>query len=569
MFGWTGRTVVVDLSNNSVTEQRTEKDDVELFLGGRGLGARWLSKLVKPTVDPLSPENILVLSTGPLTGTSVPMSGHFCISTRSPLTGTIFDNNIGGFFGAELKFAGFDSLIIKGKAKEPVIIQIYDEEVEILPADHLWGKNITETTGLLEAKGNVLCIGRAGEKMMPMANMVNDRIYSSGRGGAGAVAGSKNLKALVVKGTNKIEIANTKALEEVTDNVKKLLVASPPASKGLAKYGNSVFMDLLRHMKIVPGNNFRDTHFINIEQISGEYIKQNNELHQTPCQACPIGCKREFIDGKVVPDYESIWAFGPNIGNDKLDIIIELNEICREYGMDPISCGSAIAAHMEEKSQGINEIDPQKILKSMGEGNSELSHGAHLYLCSKQAESISMNVKGLDIPGYDPRAMIGMGISYATSNRGACHLNAFMFAPEIIGKPVLLDRNTFAGKAALVQHFQNLAAVIDSLVLCPFASFAIGEVELAALLSAVTAVNYSAEEVLRCGERTYNIERLFNIKAGFSEKDDILPERFFAEDGIDKSDFAKSLKDYYHFRGWDENGVPVDKKLQELRIENF
>lgn len=566
MFGWTGRTVIIDLSNNSITELRTEKNDVELFLGGRGVGAKWISKLIDPTIDPLSPENVLVLSTGPLTGTSVPMSGHFSISTKSPLTGTIFDTNVGGFFGAELKFAGFDSLIIKGKAIKPVIIQIYDEEVEILPADYLWGKNIAETTSLLEAKGNVLCIGRAGEKMMPLASMVNDRVYSSGRGGIGAVAGSKNLKALLVKGTNKLEIADSSALEELNEKIGKLLVANPPISKGLGEYGNTVFLDLLEHMGIVPGNNFRETNIISVKQLSGEYIKQNYEIQQTPCQACTVGCKRSFVDGKTVPDYDAIWAFGPNIGNDKLDTIIDLNEICQDYGMDPVSCGSAIAAYMEINSTNASSLNLKKLLKDIGEGNSELSKGSYPYLCSKQALSSSMSVKGLDIPGYDPREMMGMALSYASSNRGACHFSAFMAAPEIIGKPVLLDRKTFAGKAALVQYFQNLAAVLDSLVLCPFASFTIGELMISELVSVVTGIDYSAEEVLRCGERIYNLERMFNNKAGFSKKDDTLPERFFTNGGIDKNEFEKSMKDYYHFRGWTENGEPNDEKLQELGI---
>ncbi|WP_406660458.1 aldehyde ferredoxin oxidoreductase family protein [Methanolobus sp. ZRKC3] len=567
MFGWTGRTVIVDLGNNSVTELKTEKSEVDSFIGGRGMGARWLSKLADPTVDPLSPENILIFSTGPLTGSSAPMSGHFGISTISPLTGTIFDTNVGGFFGAELKLAGFDSLIITGKAEEPVIIQIYDEEVEILPADYLWGKNSAETTTLLEAKGNVLCIGRAGEKMIPMASMINDHIYSSGRGGHGAVAGSKNLKALVVKGTNKIEIADSEAFDRTVDKINKMLVANPPASKGLAEYGTPVFVNLLSHMGILPGNNFRKRNFDAADRLSGESIKKNYDVQQTPCQACSIGCKRAFMDGKAVPEYDAIWAFGPNIVNDDLDLVTSLNDICQDYGMDPISCGAAIAAYMEVNSPDMESIDPQKLLKDIAEGNSELSRGTKAYLCSKQAESSSMTVKGLDIPGYDPREMLGMALAYATSNRGACHLSAFMAGPELIGKPVLLNRQSFAGKAALVQHFQNLAALIDSLILCPFISLAIGEVELAALITAVTGVNYSSEELLRCGERIYNLERAFNIKAGFSKEEDMLPERFFAEDGLERTEFEKSMLDYYHFRGWDNNGNPTDKKLQELGLE--
>jgi len=565
MFGWTGRTVIVDLESNAVTESRTKKKDVEKFIGGRGLSCALMKRIAGPEIEPLDPHNPLIFSTGPLTGSSAPLSGHFSICTRSPLTGNIFDSNSGGVFGPEMKNAGIDSLVISGKAENPVYLRIEDEEVEILSADHLWGKNTIETTGLLEPKGKVACIGRAGEKMVPMASVVNDRIYG-GRGGHGAVAGSKNLKAVVVKGSNDPEIADRNAFKWSVEKANRLLVANPPASRGLADYGTPVFVNLLNYMGILPADNFRKKDFEGAEKISGESIAQNYEISKTPCDSCPIGCRRTFTDGTPVPDYDAIWAFGPNLGNNDLKIITELSNISLDYGMDPVSCGASIASYMELNSFTARDIDLKSTLKDIGESKSELSGGSYAYLCSQDATDIDMSIMGLDIPGYDPRATAGMALAYATSNRGACHLNAFMIAPEVMGKPMLLKRQSFDGKAALVQYFQNLSAVIDSLVLCPFAVLAMGEVELASLLNAATGMDYSAEELLKSGERIYNLERIQNMKPDNHEKGSILPERFFGKGGIDREQFSSALSDYYHFRGWDRNRFPTREKLEELDI---
>ena len=565
MFGWTGRTVIIDLGNNSVTESKTKKAYAEQFIGGRGLGCRLMEDFADPALDPLSPDNPLIFTTGPLTGTSAPMSGHFTITCKSPLTSTIFSSNAGGYFGAELKFAGIDALIIKGKAERPVYLNIFDEEVEILPAEHLWGKNTAETTALLETKGKVTCIGKAGEKLVSMANMVNDRIYSSGRGGHGAVAGSKNLKAIVVKGTNIVQVANPDAFGEAVEKAKKLLVANPPASKGLEKYGSSVFTDLLDYMGTLPAHNFNERKFPGAEKLSAEAINRKYKIKQAPCYACPIGCRRTAEDGKPIPDYDSIWAFGPNIGNDDLELIREMDSLCFDYGLDPLSCGASIAAYMEVNLwMKMDEV--KGLILEIGNGRYDVCKGSHAYLCSVDKEEYSTAVKGLELPGYDPREMPGMAIAYATSNTGGSHLSAFMVAPEIMGKPVLLNRSSFDGKAALVRHFQNLTAIIDSLVMCPFSMLAVGEVELAALISNVTGEKYSSESMLLAGERIYNLERLFNIKAGFTQKDDMLPERFFGVDGIDREEFEKAILDFYHFRDWDDAGIPGEAKLRELNI---
>ncbi|WP_407355061.1 aldehyde ferredoxin oxidoreductase family protein [Methanolobus sp. WCC5] len=565
MFGWTGRTIIIDLGNNSVTESRTKKTYAEKFIGGRGLGCRLTEDYAVAGMEPLDPGNTLIFTTGPLTGTSAPMSGHFAVTCISPLTSTVFSSNTGGYFGAEMKFAGIDALVITGKAETPVYLQISDEEVEIMPAEHLWGKNTAETTTLLETKGNVACIGRAGEKLVSMANIVNDRMYSSGRGGHGAVAGSKNLKAIVVKGTNVVEVAEPDSFESVVGRVKKLLVANPPSSRGLSTYGSPVFADLLDYMGTLPAHNFRERTFAGTGKLSGEAINKNYRIKPAPCYACPVGCRRTSEDGKPLPDFDSIWAFGPNIGNDDLELIREMDSLCFDYGLDPLSCGASIASYMEVNPwMHIDEL--KGLVLEIGNGRHDLCRGAHAYLCAVKKEEYSTSVKGLELPGYDPRDMAGMAIAYATSNTGGSHLSAFMAAPEIMGKPMLLDRKRYEGKAALVQYFQNLTAVMDSLVMCPFSILALDEVELCEMLSHVTGMKYSAEEILRTGERIYNLERIFNIRSGFTSKDDSLPERFFKGDGIDREVFKNTLRDYYHFRGWDDAGVPTGEKLKELDI---
>ncbi|MBP1909694.1 aldehyde ferredoxin oxidoreductase family protein [Methanolobus bombayensis] len=567
MFGWTGRTVTIDLGDKSVTETKTKKSYVEKYIGGRGLGCRLMQDFADPGIEPFNPENPLIFTTGPATGTSIPMSGHFSITCKSPLTSTIFSSNAGGYFGAELKFAGIDVLIITGKAEKPVYIEIYDEEVEILSAEHLWGKNTAETTSLLEDKGKVVCIGKAGEMLVSMANMVNDRIYTSGRGAHGAVAGSKNLKAIVVKGTNKVEVAKPDEFEMVVEKAKRLLTASPPASKGLKKYGSSVITDLLSYMGTVPALNFREKNFRNANKLSGEELNQTFNLKEAPCYSCPIGCRRTDQAGIPVPDYDSIWAFGPNIGNDDIELVRELDGFCLDYGLDPISVGSAIAGYMEIKPW-IKMEEVKDMVTEIGEGTHYVCKGSHDYLHSIGKEECDTSVKGLEIPGYDPREIKGMAIAYATSNTGGSHLNAFMVGPEIMGKPMLLEREKFDGKAALVLYFQDLTAVIDSLVMCPFTMLAVGEVDFAALLNKLTGENYSAEELLRAGERIFNQERIFNLKAGVKSSEDTLPERFFENDEIKKSEFEKAISDYYHFRGWNAEGIPEKEKLKELGICN-
>jgi aldehyde:ferredoxin oxidoreductase len=557
MFGWTGKTVTIDLTNLKINVTKSDITDLHTYIGGRGLGVKLYCDLIKPDIDPLSPENILIFTTGPLTGTSAPLSGRHVMVSKSPLTGTIFDSSSGGFFGKELKFAGIDVLLIKGASDEPVYISIQDDDIEIHPANNIWGENVRKCTDMLSNKGRVACIGCAGERLIPLANVMNDYFHACGRGGLGAVMGSKKLKAIVVKGSTKPMIADEVRFQKVRAEALELI---NKGSAGLSMYGTSALLNLMNHMKILPAGNFRKNEFKDAFKVSGEFIKENYDIKGHACYNCSIACKHIIksgaFEGFEVPEYETLWAFGPDNNNPDIEKIIKVNRLCNDYGIDTISSGSTIAAYAEIMGEDIKDLEDY--VKQMGEGTGkgqELGKGSKS-LSVSYGKDVSMQCKGLEIPGYDPRGLMGMALAYATSNRGGCHLRAYMAAPEVLGKPEKVDRLTFLGKAHLVKMYQDEMATLDSLVLCNFSTFSIKKELFAEMLCAATGVDYSTDEYLKCGEKIWNLERLFNIKAGLSRKDDTLPDRFFEIEGIERAGFEKTLDEYYHLRGWDEHGVP-------------
>jgi len=576
MFGWNGKIAKVYLTEKKVEIIPLSKEFLIDYLGGRGLGVKFVYDLVKPGIDPFSSENILVFSAGPLTGTTCPTSGRFATISKSPLTGTIFDSNSGGSFGPELKFAGFDGLVIFGKAEEPVYIQIHNEKISIKDAKHLWDKNTREITRELSGLGRVACIGKAGEKGVRFANIMNDYNHTCGRGGLGAVMGSKNLKAIVVRGEKKIPIFDEDRYKKYFQDISRLLVASPVSSKGLGEYGTAVLVNLINYMKILHTGNFRFSQFDFAEEISGEKINSTFPIKKTPCYACPIACKREVRDTEMeIPEYETISMFGSSCRISNIQTIMKANRLCNDYGMDTITAGSTIACYSELNGEQLTDEELLKLVELIGERKDvgqELSEGSMRYARAHNKSNLSMQVKGLELPGYDPRGVLGLALGYATSNRGGCHLRAYMIGPEIFGKPKLVNRLTFSGKSGLVQVIQNLFTAVDSLVVCKFALFSVGEEEWANILSAVTGMDFVSENLLEIGERVWNIERLFNLKEKFTSRDDTLPERFFQEDGkvegrnIKKDEFFASLLEYYRFRGWDSDGVPTKEKLQQLNI---
>ena len=548
--GWAGRTALVDLSTGDI---RIEKTDAELFrqyIGGRGAAAAVLSEMIEADTDPLSPENPLIIATGPLTGLST-MSGRHSITTKSPLTGTIFDSTSGGFFGKGMKWAGLDMLVVTGRSERPVYLAVAGGEepsVEIKDAVHLWGLDTGETLARFDSPA--LAIGPAGERGFLTANVCNDYSHFSGRGGVGAVFGSKRLKAVTVSGGKKPDIAEPEEFRKANREALRLLTASPPVSKGLAAYGTSVLMNLINYMRILPTANFQSSHFDAAEKVSGEFISENYTVKKDPCWNCPVGCNRSLKKGKEwvpVPEYESIWAFGPDMENSDMESIIEANRLCNAYGMDTITTGATLAAKRELEGK----FSITDGVRRIGDGGApELQDGSLRYARRMGRPEVSMSVKGMELPAYDPRGIYGQALSYATSTRGGDHLRGYMVSPEIIGKPKLIDRLSFSDKPALVMLFQNLSAVIDSLIVCKFTSFALTEDEYASLLSAATGINYTAEDLMRIGGRIYDMEHGFNVEAGFGEEDDDLPERVF--DTLPREEFLRARDEYYRLRGWKE-----------------
>jgi aldehyde:ferredoxin oxidoreductase len=591
MQGWTGKILDINLSDGSIKTVPLDKDMARLFLGGRGLGARLLWDLVGPEVEPLSPENVLIFTTGPITGTGIQTSNRFNVSTKSPLTGAILHAYSGGWWGMQFKRTGYDALIVRGKAETPVMIEITPEGIAIKDASHLWGKGVFETTeslGQSRNQRNVLCIGPAGENQVRIAAIMNDKERALARGGAGAVMGSKNLKAIVVEGKEKNKPADPDQFKFMLYETGKLLKASPLTSQALPEFGTAVVMNVVNEIGVLPTRNFQQSQFEHADKISGEEITDTILVKNQACWACPIKCTRitKTKSGKEGegPEFESAWAFGAQCGIDDLEVITEANYLCNDLGLDTISMGNTIGCAMELAEKGLmeNELGFGQANKLLGliqdtahrRGiGAEMAEGSYRMAEKHGAPELSMSVKKLEMPAYDPRGMQGQGLVFATGNRGACHETGNMLGPEVLALPRLIDRFATQGKAGIVSVHQNSAAVIDSLVYCKFANMAVAEEFFARTLSAVTGEHFTADDLMMVGERVWTLERLYNLREGFSKADDTLPKRMLNEpvsEGPSEGFTVKldpMLEEYYAFRGWDKNGVPKPEKLKELSLE--
>ncbi|USS40122.1 aldehyde ferredoxin oxidoreductase family protein [Thermococcus aggregans] len=605
MFGYMGKILRVNLTTGEIKVEELKEEDAKNFIGGRGLASKILLEEIDPKVDPFSPDNKLIFATGPLTGTTAPTGGRYMVITKSPLTGFIASSNSGGFFGPELKYAGYDMLIIEGKADHPVYISIKDEDVEIKDASHLWGKRVGETTDkLLEEFGDknarVACIGPAGEKLVRFANIMNDKHRAAGRSGVGAVMGSKNLKAVVVKGTKRqVELADKEKFMSVVKEKIKKIKENPITGGGLPQYGTAVLVNIINENGLYPTYNFQTGVFKYAHEQSGEALAAKYLVRNQPCFACPIGCGRVTYHPAVGitegPEYESIWALGADCGINDLASIVIANHLCDDFGLDTISTGATIAAAMELYEKGIikqeelGDAPPlrfgnsevlhyyiEKIAKREGFGD-KLAEGSYRLAESYGHPEYSMSVKKQELPAYDPRGAEGHAVTYATSNRGGCHVRGYMISPEILGVPVKLDPHDVSEeKAKWVKIFQDLTAVIDSSGLCLFTSFALGAEDYAEMLNAATGFELTTDEWLKAGERVWNLERIFNLKAGLvPEKDDTLPKRLLEEpmpEGPNKGHVVRLheiLPKYYKLRGWDEKGYPTEEKLKELGLDKY
>ncbi len=597
-YGYQGTVLRIDLTSGTIKKEQLNLDDAVKFLGGRGLGTKMLIDEIDANVDALSPENKLIFAAGPLTGTNTPTGGRYMVITKSPLTGTVASSNSGGFFGAEMKFAGYDMIVLEGKSEKPVYINIVDDEVELKDASGLWGKLVIDTTETLEGihgeKAKVACIGPAGERLSLMAAIMNDKGRAAGRSGVGAVMGSKNLKAIVVKGSKKVEVKDPAMLKEVFARCTKKIRDNGVTGQGLPAYGTAVLVNIINENGVLPTRNFQESQYSFAEDISGETLAEKYLTRKDPCFRCPIGCGRyckvDDIEGQG-PEYETVWAFGADCGVNDLPAVIKANYWCNEYGLDTISAGTTIAAAMELYQRGYitkEELGdgPELVwgsseaivewTKRMGavEGfGIKLAEGSYRLCESYGVPEYSMSVKKQELPAYDPRGIQGHGISYATSNRGGCHVRGYMISPEILGLPEKLDRFTLEGKAEWTKIFQDFTAAIDSSGLCLFTSFALGADDYADLVNAITGSTYTGAEFIEAGERVWNLERVWNMKAGIAASTDTLPKRLLEDpivDGPSKGWVTKlneTLPDYYKVRGWSEDGVPKDDKLSALGLK--
>ncbi len=592
MAGWSEKVLDIDLNTLTYKTYPLDMEMARMFIGGRGLGARLLWDLVGPEVDPLSPENVLIFTNGPLTATGYQTSNRFSVTTKSPLTGTVLDANSGGFWGMQFKKCGYDVMIVRGKSEKPVWIEIKNGEITFHDASELWGMRVfalTEKLGQNNNKRNVLCIGPAGENMSRIAAIMNDRERAMARGGPGAVMGSKNLKAIVVEGKERTEINDPAQFRFLLYETRKLLAASPLTSQALPEFGTVVLMNIMNNIGALATRNHQQTQFEGAEAISGEELTEKYLVKNASCWACPIGCTRisktEKVEGEG-PEFESTWAFGAQCGVDDLAAIIEVNALCNDLGLDTISAGSTIACAMEMSEKGYLDSDLRfgradllaRCVEEMAyrrDLGAELADGS-LRLATKYGHpELSMSAKGMEMPAYDPRGLQGQGLLYATSNRGGCHMRGNMIGLEVLGLPKLIDRFQVQGKSAFVILNQNSNAAIDSLVICKFTNMGVADEYFARVLGAVTGIQYTTGELIKTGERVWNLERLYNNREGFTNKNDNLPPRLLNEaptDGPSKgwvSQLEPMLKEYYRTRSWDENGVPTPKKLADLGLANL
>ncbi len=578
----------------SLTKQTTQELELapklfKQFLGGRGLGVKLVYDHVTPEISPLAPENLLVFAIGPLTATTTPTAGRFVVVTKSPLTGTIFDSHCGGHLGPQLRRAGYAAIVLEGRAKTPTYLWINNDSVEFQSAKDIWGQEVSPSTDYLldetDSKAQVACIGPAGENQVKLAAIMNDKHRAAGRGGVGAVMGSKQLKAIVIKGTNPVSVSDSEKLEHVVNRVRRLIKKDSITNKSLPVYGTPVLVNLANEYGILPTHNFQEGNFMDAEGVSGEKLLERFFKKRYHCFGCPIGCGRiSNVQGQEIggPEYETLWALGPQCGINDLEWITLANHRCNELGIDTISVGSTIGCAMELAETGKLETELEfgkttqllELIEDVGYARglgAEIGQGSKTLATRYKVPDLAMQVKGLEIPAYDPRGVQGHALAYATSNRGGCHLRAYLIGPEILGSPVLVDRDRIEGKPELVVLFQDLSAAMDSLVLCRFTTFAFGIEDYADLLSAATSLTVTGKEFLQIGERIWNLERLFNIREGFSAHDDCLPPRFstpLPEGGSRKRivHLDEMLPAYYKLRGWDTQGNPKQARKKQLAL---
>lgn len=577
---YTGTIARINLTDGKIRKEKTNREWARKYIGGKGLGFKYLFEELEKGADPLSPRNKIMFFTGPYAGTSIPLSSRIAVITKSPHTGTILDSYAGGVFAAELKFAGYDAVIIEGKSENPVYIHIENDSVSLADASELWGKGTHETETILKRRHgdvSVMSCGQAGENLVKFACLTTEYFRHAGRGGCGAVFGSKNLKAVSVAGSKDIVVPKMKELVSFVNMLIKEDVLTD-TNLWAKTDGTSMIVEMSNNAHILPTRNFQYGSFKNWEALNAESIRTNKKKDKA-CFACPLGCAKFLRKGSARtdgPEYETLALCGSNCGISELENVVAFNERCDDLGMDSMSCGGVTAFACECTEKGVADFGvrfgdtesylnmPERIAKRQGKA-SDLAEGTR-FSAKKYGTDIACEVKGLEYPGYDPRGSVAMALAYATSDRGACHLRAWPVADEAFGS---LDPFTTEGKAQLVVTQQNNTASKFSLVLCDF--WACSPENQRKLLNFLVEKEYSEEEFALVGERIWNLGRMFNVREGFSRKDDYLPKRIttpLADSGksLRQEDFDSMLSEYYRIRGWDENGIPTKEKIGELMV---
>ncbi|HEU4459378.1 MAG TPA: aldehyde ferredoxin oxidoreductase family protein [Methylibium sp.] len=607
-MSWAGKLLRVNLTTGTVASEPLNMDWARAYIGSRGLASKYLIEEIDPKVDPLAPENKIIWATGPLTGTMASTGGRYTVVTKGPLTGAIACSNSGGYWGAELKFAGWDMVIFEGRSPKPVYLAIENDKAELRDAAHLWGQSVWATEEIIKKQHQdpltrVSSIGKAGENGVLYAAVVNDLHRAAGRSGVGAVMGSKNLKAIAVRGTKGVgNVRDPKAFMKASFAAKKVLADNAVTGQGLPTFGTQVLMNVINEIGASPTRNHRDVQFEGAKDISAEAMATPRSapgsdgkkplVTNQACFGCTIACGRiqkidpahfsvqnkpQYWGASGGLEYEAAWALGNANGVNDLDALQYANLMCNEQGMDPISFGATIGAVMELYEMGVLTKEQLGIeapfgsaralvqfaeMTANGEGfGKEIGLGSKRLTAKYGHPDLSMSVKGQEFPAYDSRGIQGMGLAYATSNRGACHLRGYTVASEVLGIPVKTDPLAAEGKPELVKAFQDATAAFDSAGICIFTSFAWTLADVAPQIQAACGEEFSVERLNEIGERIWNMERDFNNAAGFTAKDDTLPKRLLTEPA--KTGPAKGLVNklpemlpkYYEVRGWNADGT--------------
>ena len=612
-YGWTGNVLRLDLNEPLVTVESLDRQAAENYIGARGLALKYLYNEIDPAVNALDARNKLIFATGPLTGTGAPGGSRYMVVTKGPLTGAIAHSSAGGALSLAMKYAGYDMIILEGKSRRPVYLWIDDDNVEIRDAQHLWGKTSTETElAIIEEthpEAKVACIGPAGENQVLFACVMNDMGRAAGRSGVGAVMGSKNLKAVAIRGTKGLKVSDKTAFyAAMMDAYRKV---DQPDTEHFHQVGTPGVLSYVKELGVLPTRNFKYGTNQNWEKLSGERLATTISTRKNmglACPACPVACGRvsrvtnpKYASEGVGPEYETIGLYGSSCFTNDLDVVSKVGFICNEMGMDTISAGSTIACAMELYEEG--HLPMQDVGMPLNFGNAEaviqltedmayrhgfgdiLAEGAFRVASRYGHPEFFMGSKKLEFASYDPRGLQGQGLGYATNSRGACHIRGEVHDPSLYGVDfwrVTKDRNLgpvdplrWDDKPELARDIQDWFCVLDSCGMCNFMFFlAMNEDNCRALIEAATGIDMGGQRgLMRTGERIFNLERLFNLKAGLTAKDDTLPKRMLEEpmpDGPAKGmvvHLDKMLPEYYRLRGWSPDGVPTRLKLQELGLE--